>query len=221
LPASLTYRFRDPDLRTRALSHRSVGAANNERLEFLGDGLVNLLVAEMLFEHYPKADEGELTRRRSHLVSEPALASLARDLELGDALHLGAGELKSGGFRRDSILADAFEALIAAIYLDGGWEACRDIVRNLFAERVASAGAQTGKDPKTRLQELLQARGQPLPAYTVQAAIGADHAKTFEVECEIASLQLRTTGRGVSRRAAEQAAAGAALEQLEQADGKH
>jgi ribonuclease-3 len=219
LPASLTYRFRDSDLRTRALSHRSVGAANNERLEFLGDGLVNLLVAEMLFEHYPKADEGELTRRRSHLVSEPALAALARDLELGDALHLGAGELKSGGFRRDSILADAFEALVAAIYLDGGWEACRGIVRDLFAERVASAGAQTGKDAKTRLQELLQARGQPLPVYTLQAAIGADHAKTFEVECEIASLQLRTLGRGVSRRAAEQAAAGAALEQLEQADG--
>jgi len=217
LPASLTYRFRDPDLRTRALSHRSVGAANNERLEFLGDGLVNLLVAEMLFERYPKADEGELTRRRSHLVSEPALAALARDLELGDALHLGAGELKSGGFRRDSILADAFEALIAAIYLDGGWDACRGIVRELFAERVASAGAQTGKDPKTRLQEFLQSRGEPLPAYTLVGAIGADHAKTFEVECEIASLQLRTTGRGVSRRAAEQAAAGAALERLEQA----
>jgi ribonuclease-3 len=220
LPASLTYRFRDPDLRIRALSHRSVGAANNERLEFLGDGLVNLLVAEMLFEHYPKADEGELTRRRSHLVSEPALAALARDLELGDALHLGAGELKSGGFRRDSILADAFEALIAAIYLDGGWEACRGIVRELFAERVASTGAQTGKDPKTRLQELLQSRGQPLPLYTLQAAIGADHAKTFDVECAIPSLQLRTMGRGVSRRAAEQAAAGAALEQLEQADGQ-
>jgi ribonuclease-3 len=220
LPASLTYRFRDPDLRTRALSHRSVGAANNERLEFLGDGLVNLLVAEMLFEQYPKADEGELTRRRSHLVSEPALAALARDLELGDALRLGAGELKSGGFRRDSILADSFEALIAAIYLDGGWEACRGIVRDLFAERVASTGAQTGKDPKTRLQEFLQSRGEPLPAYALVAAIGADHAKTFEVECEIASLQLRTTGRGVSRRAAEQAAAGAALEQLEQAHGK-
>jgi len=220
LPTSLSYRFRDPDLRTRALSHRSVGAANNERLEFLGDGLVNLLVAEMLFERFPKADEGELTRRRSHLVSEPALAALARDLELGDALHLGAGELKSGGFRRDSILADAFEALIAAVYLDGGWEACRGIVRELFAERVASAAAQTGKDPKTRLQELLQSRGQPLPVYSLQAAIGADHAKTFEVECAVASLHLRTTGRGISRRAAEQAAAGAALEQLERADGQ-
>ena len=217
---TLTYRFRHPDLRTLALSHRSVGAANNERLEFLGDGLVNMLVAEMLFEHYPKADEGELTRRRSHLVSEPALAGLARDLELGDELHLGPGELKSGGFRRDSILADALEALIAAIYLDGGWDACRGIVRDLFAGRVASVDAQTGKDAKTRLQELLQARGQPLPVYTLQAAIGADHAKTFEVDCEIASLQMRALGRGSSRRAAEQAAAGAALEQLEHTDGE-
>ena len=143
MPAPLTYRFRDTDLRTRALSHRSVGAANNERLEFLGDALVNMLVAEMLFEQYPKADEGELTRRRAHLVSEPALAAVARELELGDALLLGPGELKSGGYRRDSILADAFEALVAAIYLDGGWEGCRTAVRDLFAERVASAGATT------------------------------------------------------------------------------
>ena len=218
MPAPLTYRFRDTDLRTRALSHRSVGAANNERLEFLGDGLVNMLVAEILFEQYPKADEGELTRRRAHLVSEPALAAIARELELGDALLLGPGELKSGGYRRDSILADAFEALIAAIYLDGGWEACRSSVRELFAERVASAGALTGKDPKTRLQELLQARAQPLPVYTLVAAIGADHAKTFEVECEIATLQMRALGHGASRRAAEQAAASAALEQLEDED---
>ena len=218
MPAPLIYRFRDAELRTRALSHRSVGAANNERLEFLGDGLVNLLVAEMLFEQYPKADEGELTRRRAHLVSEPALAAVARELELGDALLLGPGELKSGGYRRDSILADALEALIAAIYLDGGWEACRTAVRDLFTERVANAGAATEKDPKTRLQELLQARGQPLPVYALVAATGADHAKTFEVECEIATLQMRALGQGGSRRAAEQAAASAALEQLESSD---
>jgi ribonuclease III len=215
LPASLPYRFRNPELRTRALSHRSIGAANNERLEFLGDGLVNLLVAEMLYEQYPKADEGELTRRRSHLVSEPALAAIARELELGDELHLGPGELKSGGYRRDSILADAFEALIAAVYLDGGWETCRRLVHELFSGRVASVAAQTGKDAKTRLQELLQSRGEPLPVYGLVAATGADHAKTFEVACDIASLQLRTTGHGSSRRAAEQAAAGAALELLE------
>jgi ribonuclease-3 len=123
LAATLTYTFRDPALRERALSHRSVGARNNERLEFLGDGLVNLLVAELLYEQFPRAAEGELTRWRARLVSEPALAAIARELELGDQLRLGPGELKSGGFRRDSILADAFEALIAAIYLDGGWEA--------------------------------------------------------------------------------------------------
>jgi ribonuclease III len=219
LAPALDYRFNDPGLRTRALSHRSVGSANNERLEFLGDGLVNMLVAEMLYESYPKADEGELTRRRAQLVSEPALAALARELEIGEQLHLGPGELKSGGYRRDSILADAFEALVAAIYLDGGWDACRAIVRGLFAERVANAAAQTGKDAKTRLQELLQAQGQPLPVYTLVAASGADHAKTFEVECEIASLQLRTLGHGGSRRAAEQVAAVAALERLEQTDG--
>lgn len=219
MPAALTYRFQNPELRTRALSHRSIGAANNERLEFLGDGLLNMLVAEMLFDQFPRADEGELTRRRSHLVSEPALAALARELELGDELLLGPGELKSGGYRRDSILADALEALIAAIYLDGGWAACRTIVRELFGERVASAGTPTGKDAKTRLQELLQARGEPLPTYSLVAATGADHAKTFEVACDIASLTLRSTGLGSSRRAAEQAAAQAALDLLERADG--
>lgn len=218
MASTFDYRFNDPTLCVRALSHRSTGANNNERLEFLGDGLVNMLVAELLYEHFPKADEGELTRRRSYLVSEPALAELARDLNLGDQLRLGAGELKSGGYRRDSILADAFEALIAAVYLDGGWERCRTVVRSLFAERVTSAGAGREKDAKTRLQELLQARGHPLPVYTLLAATGADHAKTFEVECEIAPLALRANGRGNSRRAAEQAAATAALEQLKAAD---
>ena len=218
MTASFDYRFNDPALRARALSHRSTGADNNERLEFLGDGLVNMLVAELLYEHFPKADEGELTRRRSYLVSEPALAELARDLNLGDQLHLGAGELKSGGYRRDSILADAFEALIAAVYLDGGWETCRAIVRGLFSGRVTSAGAGREKDAKTRLQELLQSRGHPLPVYTLLAATGADHAKTFQVECEIAPLGLRASGLGSSRRAAEQAAASAALEHLKAAD---
>ena len=199
------------------MSHRSTGADNNERLEFFGDSLVNLLVAEMLFEHYPKADEGELTRLRSHLVSEPALAALARELEVGDQLHLGSGELKSGGFRRDSILADAFEALVAAIYLDGGWDACRGIVRELFAERVAGAGANTGKDAKTRLQELLQGRGLALPVYALVATAGADHAKVFDVECDVSGLMLKTLGRGASRRAAEQVAATAALAQIEAA----
>ena len=210
--SALDYRFHDPALLTRALSHRSVGADNNERFEFLGDSLVNMLVAEMLFEHFPKADEGELTRRRSHMVSEPALAALARELELGDQLHLGSGELKSGGYRRDSILADAFEALVAAIYFDGGWDICRAVVRDLFATRVARADADTGKDAKTRLQELQQARGQALPVYTLLAATGADHAKMFEIECNIVELGIRAVGHGSSRRAAEQAAAAAVLE---------
>jgi ribonuclease III len=208
------YAFRDSALLERALSHRSVGSRNNERLEFLGDGLVNMLVAEMLYEKFPKADEGELTRLRARLVSEPALASVARDLELGDQLRLGPGELKTGGFRRDSILADAFEALVAAIYLDGGWNACRDNVRMLFDERVSQVSPNDGKDPKTQLQEILQARGLALPTYELMATNGADHAKTFDVDCVIAELEIRAHGDGNSRRAAEQAAATAALAEV-------
>lgn len=202
-------------LHERALSHRSVGAHNNERLEFFGDALVNLFVAEMLYERFPKADEGELTRLRSRLVSEPALASVARDLELGDQLRLGPGELKSGGFRRDSILADAFEALVAAIYLDGGWQACRDNVRDLFDQRIVDAAGAHDKDAKTRLQELLQAQGLALPLYELVASRGADHAKTFDVDCVIAVLDVRARGHGGSRRAAEQAAATEALIQVQ------
>ena len=220
MAAKLAHVFSDAALHERALSHRSVGAHNNERLEFFGDALVNLFVAEMLYERFPKADEGELTRLRSRLVSEPALAGIARDLELGDQLRLGPGELKSGGFRRDSILADAFEALIAAIYLDGGWQACRHNVRDLFDQRIAEAAVADDKDAKTRLQELLQARGLALPVYELVAASGADHAKTFLVDCVIAALDVRSQGRGGSRRAAEQAAATAALLQM-QAKGDH
>ncbi len=213
--AKLTHVFRDDALRERALSHRSIGARNNERLEFFGDALLNLLVAELLYEHFPRADEGELTRLRSRLVSEPALAAVARELELGDQLLLGPGELKSGGFRRDSILADAFEALIAAIYLDGGWEACRNCVRDLFGGRIAAAANADDKDAKTRLQELLQAHGLALPNYELVAASGADHARIFEVDCQIAALDLCAQGRGSSRRAAEQVAAAAAIPQVQ------
>ncbi|MDR3386440.1 MAG: ribonuclease III [Rudaea sp.] len=211
----LAYVFRDPALRERALSHRSVGAHNNERLEFFGDALVNMFVAEMLYERFPKADEGELTRLRSRLVSEPALAGLSRELELGDQLRLGSGELKSGGFRRDSILADAFEALIAAVYLDGGWQACRASVRDLFDQRIGNAALNDDKDAKTRLQELLQARGMALPVYELVASSGADHARIFDVDCVIAELDVRAQGRGSSRRAAEQAAATVALAQAQ------
>ncbi len=210
-----TYVFRDAALRERALSHRSVGACNNERLEFFGDALVNMFVAEMLYERFPKADEGELTRLRARLVSEPALAGMARELELGDQLHLGTGELKSGGFRRDSILADAFEALIAAIYLDGGWQECRNSVRDLFDRRVAEVAGTDDKDAKTRLQELLQGRGLALPVYELIASSGADHAKVFDVDCVVAALEVHAPGRGASRRAAEQAAAAAALAQIQ------
>lgn len=213
----LAYHFTDAELRERALTHRSVGAGNNERLEFFGDALVNLIVAELLFDEFPKAAEGELTRLRARLVSEPALAAIARELELGDALHLGPGELKSGGFRRDSILADAFEALVAAVYLDGGWLACREVVRKLVAPRLAEAAAMDDKDAKTRLQEWLQSRGEPLPSYELVATTGADHARIFDVECRIESRDLRAEGRGSSRRAAEQAAATAVLAQLQSA----
>ncbi|MBN8884678.1 MAG: ribonuclease III [Rudaea sp.] len=213
----LAYHFADAELRERALTHRSVGAGNNERLEFFGDALVNLIVAELLFDEFPKAAEGELTRLRARLVSEPALAAIARELELGDALHLGPGELKSGGFRRDSILADAFEALVAAVYLDGGWSACREVVRKLVAPRLAEAAAMDDKDAKTRLQEWLQSRGEPLPSYELVATTGADHARIFDVECRIESRDLRAEGRGSSRRAAEQAAATAVLALLQSA----
>lgn len=215
MTATLAYTFNDPALRERALSHRSVGARNNERLEFLGDGLVNLLVAELLYEHFPHAAEGELTRWRARLVSEPALAAVARELELGEQLHLGPGELKSGGFRRDSILADALEALIAAVYLDGGWETCRRSVRELFTPRLVEAANAQDKDAKTSLQELLQARGLALPLYELVNTSGADHAKVFDVRCTIAALDLRAEGRGGSRRAAEQSAAAEAMAQIQ------
>jgi ribonuclease-3 len=212
----LDYRFRDPALAELALTHRSVGRPNNERLEFLGDALLGAIVAEMLYEAHPRASEGELSRLRAQLVNGQALAVIARELELGDGLRLGPGELKSGGFRRDSILADAFEALVASVYLDGGFEACRNTVRELFAQRVADL-PKSSKDAKTRLQEWLQARGLPLPVYELIASHGEDHAKVFEVACSIAEpLPLRADASGPSRRAAEQDAAEVVLGQLAQ-----
>jgi len=211
---ALGYAFANPALLAQALTHRSAGYHNNERLEFLGDALVNLIVAELIYEQHPRADEGEMTRLRAALVNGTALASIARDAELGDRLNLGPGELKSGGFRRDSILADAFEAVIAAIYLDAGWPACRAIVRALFEGRSAT-GSGTAKDAKTRLQETLQARALPLPIYELVASHGDEHAKTFDVECRIESLGVRTSGSGSTRRGAEQAAAEQALVALE------
>jgi ribonuclease-3 len=207
----LGHLFADTALRDQALTHRSAGRRNNERLEFLGDGLVNLIIAEFIYEQYPRASEGEMTRLRASLVNGVALAELARAEELGELLVLGPGELKSGGYRRESILADTFEALIAAIYLDAGWDVCRTTVRRLFASRVVAAAGKVAKDSKTALQELLQAKGIALPTYELVSSVGEDHAKVFEVACTIEALGLRATGTGSSRRAAEQVSADAIL----------
>lgn len=212
---ALGHAFTNPALLAQALTHRSAGQYNNERLEFLGDALVNLIVAELIFEQHPRADEGEMTRLRAALVNGSALAAIARDAEIGDLLRLGPGELKSGGFRRDSILADAFEAVIAAIYLDAGWPACRAIVRGVFEKMSAQGTSAAPKDAKTRLQERLQARGLALPVYELVASRGDDHAKTFEIECRVDALGVRATGTGSTRRGAEQSAAEQALVAVE------
>jgi len=213
-PLSLDYRFRDPALAELALTHRSVGRPNNERLEFFGDALLGMLVAEMLYTVHPNASEGELSRLRAQLVNGQALAVMARALELGEGLKLGPGELKSGGFRRDSILADAFEATIAAVYLDGGFEACRQVVRGLFEARIHEL-KRSSKDAKTRLQEWLQARALPLPHYELVASHGEDHAKVFEVSCSVDEPEPCTArAEGGSRRGAEQDAAEDVLARL-------
>ena len=205
--------FVDPGLLAQALTHRSAGAPHNERLEFLGDALVNLFAAEALYVRWPRADEGALTRARAELVRESALAPIGRALELGERLTLGPGEMKSGGHRRDSILADAVEAVVAAIYLDAGFEACRAVVLPWFTAAMDALPPphKVGKDAKTRLQEWLQGRQKQLPVYELIAESGEDHAKTFRVSCTLAAPPLVTEGEGNSRRSAEQAAAEAAL----------
>ena len=216
LQAFAGHRFADPALLAQALTHRSAGSPHNERLEFLGDSLVNQFVAEVLYRNWPKADEGALTRARAELVRESALAVIARSLDLGGHLVLGPGEMKSGGQRGDSILADALEALVAAIYLDAGFDACRAVVLPWFAPLLAAQPppGKVGKDAKTRLQEWLQARQHGLPSYSLLEETGADHARVFHVACTLAEPALRTEGRGSSRRAAEQQAADAALREL-------
>ena len=210
--------FRDQGLLKQALTHRSAGAPHNERLEFLGDSIVNMLIAEALFLRWPKADEGALTRARASLVCEGALALIARTLQLGERLTLGPGEMKSGGHRRDSILADTVEAVVAAIYLDAGFEACRAHVLPWFEASLSAVPVgKPEKDPKTRLQEWLQARQKPLPAYELVSESGDDHAKHFHVRCNVADPKVTTEGEGSSRRAAEQQAAEAALKDIEQA----
>lgn len=211
----LDHSFRDPALLELALTHRSAGRPNNERLEFLGDALLDLVVAEMLYEAHPHASEGELTRLRSQLVNGKRLAGVARKLELGSELKLGPGELKSGGYRRDSILADAFEAVVAAVYLDAGYQACRQMLTALFHDLI-QATPRSSKDPKTRLQEWLQGRGYGLPTYDLLASHGEDHARVFEVACTLVDPEpLDIRAQGPSRRAAEQDAAQRILQKLE------
>ncbi|SHE53562.1 RNAse III [Thermomonas hydrothermalis] len=208
--------FTNPALLTQALTHRSAGSPHNERLEFLGDALVNLIAAEALYQHWPQADEGALTRARAELVRESALAAIARTLDLGAHLVLGPGEMKTGGHRRDSILADALEAVVAAIYLDAGFDACKAAVLPWFAPLIAALPppGKVGKDAKTRLQEWLQARQHPLPVYTLLQESGEDHARLFRVRCTLTAPALQTEGEGTSRRAAEQQAAQAALDRI-------
>ena len=207
------YRFNDQDLLRRALTHRSYGAANNERLEFLGDSVVNCAVAHELYSKFPKLDEGELSRLRANLVSQPSLFAIAQNFGFGDQLLLGEGELKSGGSRRPSILADAVEAVIGAVFLDGGFGRAQGVVRTLFAAVLDNIDpGTTGKDPKTLLQEYLQGRRIALPQYAVIAVRGEAHEQLFQVECVIPDLNIRSLGEGASRRSAEQTAARRAYE---------
>jgi len=200
--------FADAGLLQRALTHRSFGSDNNERLEYLGDAVLSFVVAEMLFQKFPEASEGELSRYRASLVSGEALAALAARVGLGEQLRLGDGELKSGGQRRATILADGLEAVFGAIYLDRGLDAARTVAVRLFREPLAALPeAARLKDPKTRLQEWLQGRGLPLPAYTVLEVSGEPHEQRFRVRCDVSGLAIAAEADGSSRRRAEQDAA--------------
>jgi ribonuclease-3 len=215
--AGIEYRFKDPQLLREALTHRSFSAGNNERLEFLGDSVLSLVIAWRLYDLHPQAQEGDLSRMRARLVRGSTLTEVATSINLGMEINLGEGELKSGGFRRASILADAFEALLGAILIDGGFEACRRVVLSLFdplIERLPAA--EELKDPKTRLQEWLQARGRPLPQYSLVREEGSDHAKKFHVTCRLGDDGTAVEASGRSRRKAEQAAAATVLEMLQE-----
>ena len=219
LQQRLGHRFAQPRLLVCALTHRSFGADHNERLEFLGDAVLNLAVSALLYERFSGSDEGDLTRVRAHLVREESLHRAALLLGLPDVMRLSEGEARGGGAQRPSILADAVEALIGAAYLDGGWEPAQHIVRRLFGEIIRATDADSwSKDAKTELQEWLQARRLPVPAYRIAATRGQAHAQTFEVECAVATLGLAERGEGRSRRAAEQEAARRMLEVLKASD---
>jgi ribonuclease III len=212
----LGYEPRDASLFVAALTHRSASGQNNERLEFLGDAVLNLAVARHLYQAFPEASEGDLSRLRARVVSGEPLAEVAAGIGLGDELQLGSGELKTGGFRRQSILADALEAVCGAVFLDGGLDAAERVIRTLFEPRIAALPApETLKDAKTRLQEYLQSRGYALPRYVVDRIEGEAHAQTFQVTCDVPELRRQAQGRGSSRRRAEQEAAERILLEIE------
>lgn len=216
LSRRIGYEFRDPALLELALTHRSCGKRNNERLEFLGDSIVNFVIADALYARFPAAREGQLSRLRARLVKGETLAEIARELNLGDYLRLGSGELKSGGFRRDSILADATEAVMGAIYLDSDLECCRGFILRWFEERLDELDLNESlKDSKTRLQEHLQSRRLALPEYELVAVEGEAHSQTFHIRCHVAGLPGPTEGVGSSRRQAEQESARKALVELQ------
>lgn len=209
------YEFNDINLLKQALSHCSVGSINNERLEFLGDSILSFVIANQLFKNFPGESEGQLSRLRSHLVKGDMLAELALELSLGDYLFLGQGELKSGGFRRASTLADALEALFAAIFLDGGLPAAERVILNIFQSRLQDHRLNENlKDAKTQLQEYLQANKLPLPQYTLRCIEGEEHDQIFHVTCDVICLKQTTEGKGANRRKAEQHAAKQLLDQL-------
>lgn len=212
----LGYQFRDPELLETALTHRSVGSHNNERLEFLGDAVLSFVISAELFRRFSTVNEGTLSRLRASLVKGDTLALIAIDLKVGDYLNLGSGELKSGGFRRESILADALEAIFGAVYLDSDIEQARQLILALYEDRIDTAQpAANLKDPKTRLQEFLQARRLPLPNYSVTAMEGEAHEQTFTISCSVDGLAEPAIATAASRRKAEQAAAELALRALE------
>lgn len=212
----LGYQFKNTRLLDAALTHRSAGGTNNERMEFLGDSVLSLVISEKLYQQFPQASEGQLSRLRASLVKGDTLATLAQGFELGEYLRLGAGELKSGGFRRESILADALEAVFGAIYLDGGFEVACRLITEVYQVRLSQLTLEiTLKDPKTRLQEYLQSRRLPLPEYEMVAVQGEDHSQHFRMRCSIAALDMSSEGEGGSRRKAEQDAAMKLLDLIE------
>lgn len=216
LSKSLGYEYQDISLLKKALTHRSMGAKNNERLEFLGDSLVNFMIADALYHQFTQISEGDLSRIRAFLVKGETLAKIGKEYQLSDYLMLGPGELKSGGFRRESIIADSVEAIIASVYEDGGLEACRAFVDRIYKKRLEELDpSRVGKDPKTRLQELLQSDREELPEYTVMTVDGPAHAQEFTVSCYVAKLNRKFEASASSRRKAEQLAAEQALEVLE------